>query len=418
MASPRLAAADQLLKFLSGHDPEQATRQQESVAPLTRELTLGCYRQLSVLDWTIKQLATRKPDLATRAFLLPAIYEILFLDGTPDHAVVHQGMEDAKQRLKAGQLKFLNAILRRCCRERDALLQQIEHLPPKIRRCHPSVLVEQWKRFYSSSEIDAICTWNNQRAAVSLRIVPHITTVAEYLAQLEQAEVAAQPHPSYPEMFVEVSHPGSISKLPGYHDGAFYVQDPSTIHATALLDAQPGERILDVCAAPGGKTLLLAEAMQGVGELLAIDKQAGRIKLLKENLTRMNQAWVKTMTRDAHALHDIAQADAAKFDGILLDVPCSNTGVLRRRPEARWRYNAAAIKQLNILQTGLLDATIELLKPGGRLVYSTCSIEPHENERLVETWISQRSSGSLGKTHRILPGERQSDGSFAARIDL
>lgn len=208
-----------------------------------------------------------------------------------------------------------------------------------------------------------------------------------------------------------IRKPGPIQKLPGYAEGEFYVQDPSTRHAPALLAVQPGERVLDACAAPGGKAILLAEAMGGEGRLLAIDKHEDRLPRLRENLERLQQDWVEV------ACHDASVSLGESFDAILLDVPCSNTGVLARRPEARWRFNPNRLRSLTALQRSLLDVAWSQLVPGGRLVYSTCSIEAEETSELIDRFLTETPGARETGRQLVLPGARDSDGAFACRIE-
>jgi 16S rRNA (cytosine967-C5)-methyltransferase len=213
------------------------------------------------------------------------------------------------------------------------------------------------------------------------------------------------------------SNPG-IRELPGFAAGHFYIQDPSTFTAPDLLDARPGETILDACAAPGGKTIMLAEAMQGEGVLVASDVGGKRLKRLEQNLKRMQQDWVRTLEMDVTRPDDRAGKGlpGEGFDAILLDVPCSNTGVLRRRVEARWRFNEEELQSLIQVQARMLDSAVVLLKPGGRIVYGTCSIEPEENVRQVEAFLSRTPGFQLEEARGLVPGEQDTEGAYAARI--
>ena len=202
--------------------------------------------------------------------------------------------------------------------------------------------------------------------------------------------------------------------MPGFDSGAFYLQDPSTERAPALLDPQPGERVLDACAAPGGKTIWMAERMQGRGVLAAIEPSNPRRQMLQENLHRMRQDWVAIQGLDARARPP--SKDWTDWDAILLDAPCSNTGVLRRRPAARWRFSASSLADSCALQRELLDALAPRLRPGGRLVYSTCSLEAEENEEQVRSFLQRHAGFALDGEVRCLPQTDGCDGAYVARL--
>jgi 16S rRNA (cytosine967-C5)-methyltransferase len=183
-----------------------------------------------------------------------------------------------------------------------------------------------------------------------------------------------------------------------------------------MLDPQPGEAILDACAAPGGKTAMIAERLQGRGRLVAVDAQESRCRRLEENLRRMRAGAVEVVCADMRDTLQHNAANATLFDRILLDVPCSNTGVLRRRPDARWRFAADKLTDLGRLQTALLDASARRLRPGGVLVYSTCSLEPEENSRGIAAWIATHAAFRLERDQLLFPPATGCDGAYAARL--
>jgi len=195
------------------------------------------------------------------------------------------------------------------------------------------------------------------------------------------------------------------------------IHDPATAMAVDLLDPQPGERVLDACASPGGKTALIADRTGSAGHIVACDVHADRIALLQDTLTRLKLPDVEVVKADLrkHGLPEPLIQEP--FDGILLDVPCSNTGVLRRRPDARWRFDPDRLGRTVALQRALLDRMAALLTPGGRLVYSTCSLEPEENEEQIAQWLQEHPEFRQRESRSCFPPETQTDGAFAAVLE-
>ena len=223
-----------------------------------------------------------------------------------------------------------------------------------------------------------------------------------------------EPHPADPQRFARLTASTQITYLPGFDDGRFYMQDPSTTLAVDLLNAQPGETVLDACAAPGGKTLMLAEAMKGRGQLIAADANADRLDQLHANLSRTKTEGVTVIARAVKDLRPGTDLPEEGVDALLLDVPCSNTGVLQRRPEARWRYRPDMMPDLEEAQRALLHFGADLVRPGGRMVYSTCSSTDPENSDLVSSWIEEHPGWTLEEQAARIPGEHDTDGAFAA----
>jgi 16S rRNA (cytosine967-C5)-methyltransferase len=294
---------------------------------------------------------------------------------------------------------LVNAVLRRSIVSRKRLLDETADLPPAIAHSHPDWLFNRWKSAFGKREAISLMEWDNQPAQTFFRVNPLTDSPAEL--------------PGEP-----------IENAPGFHmldgplpttllaSGAIYIQDPATRHSVDLLAPQPGERILDACAAPGGKAFLIAAALGSAETLVCTDSNEKRLPRLQDNLTRLHAGkatvachdWTKPAPAEWHAA----------FDGILLDVPCSNTGVIRRRVDVRWRLQAPDIERIAITQQKILENALPCLKPGGRLVYSTCSIEAEENMRQVETFLADHPELELVETRDALPFRDQTDGAFAA----
>ena len=219
----------------------------------------------------------------------------------------------------------------------------------------------------------------------------------------------------------ELKSHAPLSRLPSFQQGLFYVQDPSTLFAVRELDPQPGETVLDLCAAPGGKLTVVAQLMRNDGRLLAHDTTPERLELIKQNCARLGVTCVQTVLPSAlnslarHSGAAVAQPSTA-FDRILIDAPCSNTGVMRRRVDLRWRISQREIERLRTTQLELLCQAASLLKPGGRLVYSTCSLEPEENSDVVTKFLAAHADFRLEQSRELLPFVEGVDATYVARL--
>ena len=267
---------------------------------------------------------------------------------------------------------------------------------------HPDWLFKRWQAAFGKRETDALMAWNNLPALTYFRVNPLVANTAE---------LPGKPLAGVPGFYqLDGPLPGALLAA-----GVIYIQDPATRHAVDLLDPQPGERILDACAAPGGKAFLIAAAIGAADNLLCTDSNEKRLPRLRENLTRLHAGAatieVHDWTKPAPSLWHGA------FDAILLDVPCSNTGVIRRRVDVRWRLQPPDIAQLVLTQRKLLDHALPCLKPGGRLVYSTCSLEREENLGQIEAFLADQPQLRLHSMRDALPCRDQTDGAFAARIE-
>jgi 16S rRNA (cytosine967-C5)-methyltransferase len=258
--------------------------------------------------------------------------------------------------------------------------------------------------------------WNNTRPKTFARVNRLKTTAEKLLPQWrdESVEYDFTRHDWVDEnsVFELRSHP-PLERLPSFQQGAFYVQDPSTLLPVRELDAQPGETVLDLCAAPGGKLTCIAQMMRNEGRIVAHDVIPERLKLIEENRARLGISCVEPVLPSA-----LEAMNATRFDRILLDVPCSNTGTMRRRVDLRWRIRPEEIERLRVTQLQLLRQAARLLKPGGTLVYSTCSVEPEENHEVVAEFLRERSDLALERARELLPFEDEVDGAYVARLKL
>jgi 16S rRNA (cytosine967-C5)-methyltransferase len=400
----RQAAVSALRAWAKGHDyaetlvERHAHRRMLSSADrgLLQAILFGVLRNRRVLDHWISILRDGKIDPETRDVLRVGLCQILIL-GLPDHAAVNETVEAGKASVRG----LVNAVLRRAITSRKRLLEEVADLPPAVAHSHPDWLFNRWKAAFGKNKAIALMEWNNLPAVNFFRVNP----LAPPAADLPGTPVEGAPGFHQLEGHV----PGRLLA-----DGSIYIQDPATRHSVDLLDPQPGERVLDACAAPGGKAFLIAAASGSAENLVCTDSNEKRLPRLQENLQRLH-AGAATV-----AVHDWTKPAPAEwhgsFDAILLDVPCSNTGVIRRRVDVRWRLQAPDISKIAATQRKILENALPCLKPGGRLVYSTCSIEHEENLGQVESFLTDHPGLELQSTRDALPFRDGTDGAFAARI--
>ncbi len=275
----------------------------------------------------------------------------------------------------------------------------------------PAWLVTRWSTRFSPDQLLRMAKWFDLRQPLSLRVNPLKTTRDELLAKMRTA-TAEEPTTlleagDRPES-IRYEGPFRIVDLPGFTDGCFTVQDETAMSAAALLAPQPGERVLDLCAAPGTKTTHLAELMKGEGSIVATDVDLGRLRRIEENADRLG---FSSMIQPLVIREDLSELPEGPFDAILIDVPCSNTGVLGKRPEVRSRITPEDIDELVTTQKKLLDAAATLVAPGGRIVYSTCSVEPEENSGVVTQFLQKSTNFELVETQEFIPGD-PTDGGY------
>ena len=394
---------------------------------LATELFYGCLRNKLALEFLLSQVATRKPRPVVAAILVLGLYQIFFLERIPAHAAVHETVELAKRRASAAEARFVNAALRRASSERDDLaakLHATREREPWVYYSHPLWLFRRWESRWGNKAVMALCEWNNTPPPVYVRVntLRVQQPVGAGLLRMSRGlgfirDRAGSPleiTPTNHEHCFRVSEPAALVDSPAWGNGEFYIQDPSTLLAVDVLDPKPGESVLDMCAAPGGKTVYIAQKMKNRGRIIATDSSNVRLGLVVENCRRLGVEIVATLPCEGTRLDGCLRGE--QFDRVLLDAPCSNTGVLRRRADLRWRIAQDEISRLAAIQLRLLEAAGRFAKAGGVLVYSTCSLEPEENERVVEQFCKTYPQFTLETTRSTFPPRDRVDGSFAARF--
>ena len=385
----------------------------------------GVTRYQGLLDWLIDRKTGKRPQKPPLTVLLRlGIYQLFWLDRIPDHAVVNESVELARQLGFGPQSGFVNALLRGYARERDEtrlLIEKLKEDEPEVGYSHPRWLCERWQKRWGSLALRRLLEWNNSPAKTFARVNTLKSDAGKLLTQWRDEEVQYDfiRHDWIEENLVfELKSTPPLASLPSFQQGAFYIQDPSTLLAVEWLDPQPGERILDLCAAPGGKTSYIAQRMRNEGLLVALDNNPNRLRLLHQNVRRLGITCARIEQTDvvptASPATTVPPLETLLFDRVLVDAPCSNTGAMRRRVELRWRVQPAELRRLQTAQVKLLRHAITRLQIGGILVYSTCSLEPEENSEVVRTVLESAPEFELERERLLTPIQNGVDGAYVA----
>lgn len=381
---------------------------------LCQELVFGLVRWQRTLDWLVaRKTAGRAQNATVRLLLHLGLYQLFWLQRIPDHAAVHETVELGKRLGFGPRAGFLNALLRGFIREREQTKQSLEALKQTdlaLGYSHPAWLVERWQARWGVEKTRRLLEWNNTPPPTCARRNGLKTDFPSLAARWKEEGIEFEERQwdwTGPGLVFELrSHP-PLAGCPSFQDGLFYVQDPGTLLAVEQLGPQPGETVLDWCAAPGGKTTFIAQLMRNRGRVVAQDNQPERLELLRENCRRLGALCVEVSP---------APPAPGEFDRILIDAPCSNTGVMRRRVDLRWRLQPSEIPRLRKAQAALLAQAAPKLKPGGTLVYSTCSLEPEENEEVVGGFLKEQPGFQLDSERQLLPFAEGVDGAYVARL--
>lgn len=390
---------------------------------LCQEMAYGAVRWQGTLDWLIARKTTgRTQKTGLQNLLRLGLYQMFWLDRVPDHAVVNETVELAKRNGFGPQAGFVNAALRGYLRERDEterLLVQLKSTQPHLGYSHPEWLWRRSQERWGEEKAAALMEWNNSSPKNFARVNTLKTDAGKLLARWRDEGVEydfiRRDWTGENLVFELKSHP-PLERLASFREGWFYIQDPSTLLAVHVLSPQPGETILDSCAAPGGKTTFAAQMMENNGHIAACDVSAERLKLIQENCQRLGVTCVEERLLENERESASTPPAERKFDRILVDAPCSNTGVMRRRVELRWRIQPTEIERLRTVQLDLLRRAARQLKPGGTLVYSTCSLEPEENSDAIRQFLAETPGFQLDHEQELLPFADAVDGAYVARL--
>ncbi len=364
---------------------------------LLQAIVYDTLRNMSWLEHIRKTLRPGALEEKMRWLVLIGLCQLMVMR-LAEHAAVSETVRLAPQRVRG----VVNGILRNAARRKEEFLAERETLPLPVRYSTPSWLVKRWMRDFGEPDTRSMLEWNTLTPPVYARINP-LNPPAEIPEKWE----------ALPDMPLWYRLRGALP-LEALKSGQLYISDPSTRYCVELLAPRPGEKVLDACAAPGGKSASMLAATRGDLHLLATDLEEFRLEKLRSNLLRAGGKHVEV------AQHDWAQpcppSWVGAFDAVLLDVPCSNSGVLQRRVDARWRLSEAEMTRLAKLQLQILEQACAAVRPGGRLVYSTCSIDREEDRTVVETFLSTHREFSFVRDYLALPHVEQADGAYAALL--
>ena len=435
---------------------------------LVTELVYGSVRRMRSIDFIIDKLATKKssqqpPELRTILHL--GLYQLQYLNHIPPSAAVNTTVQLAKENGFSGLSSFVNGLLRQYIRltpptppyqggaknspnSPQQPETEITSNPPPyqggargglnflklpenpiqrlgIIHSFPDWIVELWLEQIGETETEQLCEWFNQSPTIDLRINPLKSSIAQIETAFKSQNISVSRLPHLPQALRLNGSTGAIQNLPGYNEGWWTIQDSSAQLVTHLLDPQPGETIIDVCAAPGGKTTHSAELMQDTGTIYACDKTANRLKRLKENADRLQMKSIQIHTGDSRHFPEFINL----ADRVLLDAPCSGIGTLHRRADARWHHTPENIQTQSQLQSELLANAATFVKSGGVLVYATCTIHPLENEQIVRSFLDSNPNWQIEPPTidlpvqpspegwvKVWPHRNQMDGFFMVRL--
>jgi 16S rRNA (cytosine967-C5)-methyltransferase len=374
----------------------QATELDARDRALAMRLVYGTVQRRGTLDYVIERLAGRAPerlDAPLLAALRLGCYELLYLRGAPDHAVVADAVELAKGASRGHGL--VNAVLRRAAREGPALLAELRDDTPEhaaVAHSHPLWIARLWWRELGAHDARALLAFDNEPAELALRANTLLADPATLVRELAHRDppVRTRIDPQIPEALV-VEGPVDLPRLPQWRAGALLAQSRAAMLPARALTPQPGERVLDLCAAPGGKSTHLAALMQNDGEVLAVERNPRRAAELQQTARRLHTSCVRVVLADAAR----PLAGEGQFDRVLVDPPCSGLGTLQARADLRWRISEQQVPELARTQAAILAAGAAAVRPGGVLVYSTCTISPHENERQIFNFLESNADFSL-----------------------
>ncbi|MHA0857308.1 16S rRNA (cytosine(967)-C(5))-methyltransferase RsmB [Paenibacillus sp. CMAA1364] len=406
-------------------------------AALATELVYGTIARLNTLDYFLRRYVTKGMDKLqpwVRNLLRISLYQFMYLDRIPPHAVVNEAVNIAKNRGHQGISGMVNGVLRSILRSIDELVLP-EDLEPAMRislqHSHPKWLVKRWIAQYGEQIAENICAANNEPPSISVRVNTMMISREQLLLDMGKQGVVAIPSPLTAEGIL-VTSGGNMALTAWYREGILSVQDESSMLVADAVGPKPGMRVLDCCAAPGGKTAHMAELMKDEGTIVANDLYPHKEVLIRQQADRLGLTSIKTTIGDALELQDKYQEGS--FDRILVDAPCSGLGVIRRKPDLKWVKTKEDIEKIAIVQCELLERISPLLRVGGILVYSTCTIDRIENEEMVQQFLAKHpqfematddpvswknlnsNTLSRGVGLQILPQDFKSDGFFIARI--
>ena len=381
-------------------------------AALCSRIVYGVMQNRMLLDFYIGAYCTQKPDHLQPPLLeilRMGAYQIIYLDKIPDSAAVNTSVELAKLAKRGQASGLVNAVLRKLSQNKKALppvpeRDDVQRL--SIQYSHPKWFVKRLVSLLGREEAERFLACDNQIAPITVQVNPLKTTLEALTEELQQAGISVQPHSWVPDC-LELSGTGDLAALPSFREGKFLVQDPAARLVSLIAGIRPGQKVLDVCAAPGGKSLSAAFAMAGNGSIVACDLHENKLKRIQESADRLGVNIITTQAADGRVFRPEWEAS---FDTVLVDAPCSGLGIIRKKPDTRYK-KADDLFTLPVVQAAILDNAARYVRPGGTLVYSTCTILPEENEQVTEAFLAEHADFGLEPFELPLPVGK-SDGSL------
>jgi 16S rRNA (cytosine967-C5)-methyltransferase len=372
---------------------------------LMNEIVTGVVRWRMKLDWVLTGFFHgnfTKAETNIKSALRIALYQIMFLDRIPQSAAVNEAVEFMKKVRGQKVADLVNAVLRNIIRNMDGI-RYPDPTEDKVRylavvESHPIWMTKRWMNRYGYEQARQLMAANNTIPAVCLRLNPLKKDINSFLDALNRGQIQYE-RSKYLPNFIRIQHLSGIGKSELFRQGFFSVQDESAGIPVLLLDPKPGERVLDLCAAPGGKTTFIGELMKNQGEIIAVDKYETRINLVAQACQRLGITNVQTIAGDA------GEIELPPADKVLVDVPCSGLGVIAKKPDAKWLRELDDIARLSVIQSKILEHASQLVKPGGALVYSTCTIEPEENFDLIKEFLSRHPEFEIDPAQAYVKAE-------------
>jgi 16S rRNA (cytosine967-C5)-methyltransferase len=394
------------------------------------EIVHGVIRWLGRIDWILNgfykgQFSKCIPNVKNS--MRVALYQILFLDRVPDHAAVNESVEFVKKLQGEKSANLTNAVLRNIIRNRKGIRYPNREEDPvgylSAYFSHPSWMVKRWITRYGEQETEKLLIANNNKPSHTLRVNTIKTSVEELKSLLKSVDLSYS-EGKYLKEYLQLNVLTNITSWEYFQKGYFSIQDESTGFSCKALDPKPGMKILDLCAAPGGKTAFLADMMQNQGQIVALDKFESRLELFNRNIERLGINIVRSVAKDALIFNE------KDFDGVIADVPCSGLGTLTKKPDIKWKKDFGDIRKLNKIQLKLITKAASLVKVGGTVVYSTCTIEPEENIGVVNQFLEKHANFKLinlvndfnkdlideNGCVQTLPSKHKLDGAFVAKL--
>ena len=381
-------------------------------AALCSRIVYGVMQNRMLLDFYIGAYCTQKPDHLQPPLLeilRIGAYQIIYLDKIPDSAAVNTSVELAKLAKRGQASGLVNAVLRKLSQNKKALppvpeRDDVQRL--SIQYSHPKWFVKRLVSLLGRKEAERFLACDNQIAPITVQVNPLKPTLEALTEELQQAGISVQPHSWVPDC-LELSGTGDLAALPSFREGKFLVQDPAARLVSLIAGIRPGQKVLDVCAAPGGKSLSAAFAMAGNGSIVACDLHENKLKRIQESADRLGVNIITTQAADGRVFRPEWEAS---FDTVLVDAPCSGLGIIRKKPDTRYK-KADDLFTLPVVQAAILDNAARYVRPGGTLVYSTCTILPEENEQVTEAFLAEHADFGLEPFELPLPVGK-SDGSL------